>query len=551
MDVLDHDGPLIVGVHEDQSLVSFRPDDMQARTILEAAAHTARGGLFCVPGSPWVLFTQEERGELGVRRSLVACQVLVGRVVSLVQGRDFFADVVVNPDGAEMAWCSWDHPNMPWEAGEIWTASFALDDLSIQVGAASKVAGGIGAPASRPSFAADGSLLWLMEDQGWARPWRRDVEGRSSPLCTGEIEFGGPFWVLGQRQLLEVAGAVCSIEHRGGVASPVLLGASGIRALDEAASAVDELCATPTSLAWISPTAWTLASVGVVRPSIGRPSRSLALGPAIDLEPGDVSVARSVVGESRHGGAIHGLYYAPASTVHCGLDGELPPVIVFCHGGPTASARAGFDPTVQLMTSRGFAVVAVNYAGSTGYGAPYRHRLEGAWGLVDVEDCADLISSLAAQRLVDGSRAAIRGSSAGGFTALLGLTTGTFCCAVSWYGVADLLSLVESTHDFEARYLDGLIGPLPDAMPLYIERSPVSRASEMRGAVLLLQGLDDPVVPVGQARSMADALRAKGHEVSLIEFEGESHGFRRFETLRASLEAEIAFYQEHLCRGIG
>jgi dipeptidyl aminopeptidase/acylaminoacyl peptidase len=216
---------------------------------------------------------------------------------------------------------------------------------------------------------------------------------------------------------------------------------------------------------------------------------------------------------------------------------------VWCHGGPTSSFQAGLDLTVQFFTTRGFAVAGVDYAGSSGYGRAHRNALWGGWGEADAEDCLDAALFLASRGDVDPARLAIRGTSAGGMTALNALAAGEgFGAGVAWYGVTDLLDLVATTHDFEAHYTDALIGPLPEAKDLYEARSPVNRAAAMTGAVLLLQGTEDAVVPPGQAERMRDALVAAGNSCDLRFFEGEGHGFRRAETLTASLEAELAFY---------
>ncbi len=221
----------------------------------------------------------------------------------------------------------------------------------------------------------------------------------------------------------------------------------------------------------------------------------------------------------------------------------LPPLLVQCHGGPTGSVQAGYDVVVQYFTSRGFAVAAVDYAGSAGYGRAYRLSLWGQWGVADSEDCVDAARHLAAAGRVDGSAMAIRGSSAGGLTALNALAGGEgFAAVASWYGVTDLLALAETTHDFEAHYTDRLIGPLPACRALYQERSPTRRAGEIRGSVLLLQGLDDLVVPPAQTEGLRDALVAQGRHCEVRLFEGEGHGFRRAETVRAALEEELDFY---------
>jgi dipeptidyl aminopeptidase/acylaminoacyl peptidase len=268
---------------------------------------------------------------------------------------------------------------------------------------------------------------------------------------------------------------------------------------------------------------------------------------ASPLPPEDVSVAEPLSIPGRDGHPVHATYYPPRLRGWEGEPGERPPLIVHCHGGPTSSAEPGFDPFVQMLTTRGYAVAAVDYAGSTGYGRAYRRALEGRWGEADVDDCVDVATWLADSGRVDRDRMAIRGGSAGGLTALAALVRSrAFAAAVSWYGVSDLMGLVATTHDFESRYTDRLVGPLPEAAELYRDRSPLYRVDELEGAVLLLQGEDDPVVPPEQTRSMAEALRRRGVHVGVRSFPGESHGFRRAETLVAAYEAELEFYGEVL-----
>ncbi len=249
----------------------------------------------------------------------------------------------------------------------------------------------------------------------------------------------------------------------------------------------------------------------------------------------------------RTGRAVHGTLFRPTLGGTEGPAGTAPPLVTWCHGGPTSSCQAGFDSTLQFFTSRGFAVACVDYAGSSGYGRAYRCALWGQWGVADSEDCLDAAMHLAARGDIDPRRMAVRGGSAGGMTALNALAAGEgFAACVSWYGVTDLMGLVATTHDFEAHYTDRLIGPLPASRPLYDERSPVHRAGSMKGAVLLLQGTEDPVVPPAQAESMRAALDAAGTACDLEFFAGEGHGFRRADTLTACLEAELAFYLHEL-----
>jgi dipeptidyl aminopeptidase/acylaminoacyl peptidase len=244
---------------------------------------------------------------------------------------------------------------------------------------------------------------------------------------------------------------------------------------------------------------------------------------------------------------VHATLYRPVLRATTGPPGASPPLVVWSHGGPTAASPAGLDLTVQFFTTRGFALTCVDYAGSSGYGRAYRDALRGQWGVADAEDCVDTARHLAAAGEVDGSRMAIRGSSAGGMTALNALAAGAgFGVCASWYGVTDLLGLAATTHDFEAHYTDGLIGVLPACRTLYEQRSPTNRASAMHGSVLLLQGTDDAVVPPAQAEQLRDALASAGVPCELRFFEGEGHGFRRADTLTEALETELAFYVKAL-----
>ena len=284
-----------------------------------------------------------------------------------------------------------------------------------------------------------------------------------------------------------------------------------------------------------------------VLPAADRAPRPLHLRRSPALAPPDVSVAEPFSLRGRSGRPVYGVLYPPTLAGTTGPPGALPPLIVSCHGGPTASSGSGFDVTTQYFTSRGFAVARVDYAGSTGYGRAYRCSLWGQWGVADAEDCVDAARHLVEQGLVDGARMAIRGGSAGGFTALNALAAGEgFAAAVALYGVTDLVGLAATSQDFESRYLDHLIGPLPGSRPVYEARSPVRRVASMEGSVLLLQGTEDPVVPPAQAERLRDALRAAGRRCVVRFFEGEGHGFRRAETLVACLEEELAFYRVEL-----
>ena len=531
------DGPVIVGIRaQDQAVVSFRPHDAEPAVVIAVEPGTAIGDLSWGPGAT-MLAVREIRHHEGIARDLVLLDLTDGVIVSLVAHRDFFSDPRVDQHG-RLVWCAWDHPSMPWEGSEVWTAQLRRGEGRVEVAGTTHVAGGPSQPASNPVLLADGTLAVVIETDDKAQLWRWSGVGGLEQLSRGAGEVGQPLWVLGTTSVARIAGtdALACVYRSAGRSVAARLEDEDLVEVRGLPGSVSEVITTTSGIGILGVgdeelgfVAWQLRSGEVTR---------VALGPTV---PGPVATAAPVEVVGEDGRVVHGLVFAPIR-----LDERPPPVVVFCHGGPTGQALAGLNPLIQALTSRGLCVVAANYAGSTGFGAAYRHRLDGQWGIADVADCVTLVSGLAERGLVDGERAAIRGTSAGGLTALLGLTTGAFRGAVSWYGVADLVTLAKSTHDFESHYLDRLVGPLPEALTVYEERSPVHRAGDMVGAALLLQGLEDPIVPPEQAASMAGALRANGHDVELIEFPGESHGFRRLETLVTAFAAEVAFYERHL-----
>jgi dipeptidyl aminopeptidase/acylaminoacyl peptidase len=391
-------------------------------------------------------------------------------------------------------------------------------------------------------------------------------------LTTAEAEFHGPDWALGQSTMVDLPdGRIVARMTSGGRDALVVIGPGGQasrpaprpapHSIPQPCVAISGLCAHGDGIAYIGtppdgpPGVWTLTPGEAAEPLEPATQREPAAAdqlrprPASPLTPHDIAVGQPFTFEGRTGRQVHGLVYRPTLAGTVGPPDALPPLVVLCHPGPTGSVGAGFDIVVQYFSSRGFALAAVDYAGSTGYGRDYRRSLWGQWGVVDTQDCADAARFLAAEGQVDGTRMAVRGASSGGLTALNALADsegGTFAAAASWYGVSDLCALAASTHDFEARYLDRLVGPLPECRATYEARSPAGRADEINGAVLLLQGLDDRVVPPAQTERLHSALLAGGRRCTVRFFEEEGHGFRRAETLEACLKEELAFYQREL-----
>ncbi len=533
-------------------------------------------GLSATTDGDWVLAVREvhREGSHHPVRTVVALSTRAPEpcASTLLDGHDFFGTPVAHPAGDRVAVVAWDHPDMPWDASLLVVvpltrqacpahADQRAHEVLAPAGAATSVAGGSGESIGQPAWRRDSSLRFVSDRSGWWQPYSASPPTVATPAMSGgdaeplllvadEAEYHGPDWVLGQHTMAEQSdGMLVARRTAAGQDAIVVIapapGESSPKPIDQPCVSISALCAHQDGVALIGSTAAAPSNVWVWTPTSG--ARPIRPQPDLPLRGADVAVGEPFALTGRSGRRVHGRLYRPTLHDTTGPAASAPPLIVWCHGGPTSSAQAGLDLTVQFFTSRGFAVAAVDYAGSSGYGRAYRNALWGAWGVADSDDCLDAARHLAAQGEIDGVRMAIRGGSAGGMTALNALAAGEgFAACASWYGVTDLLGLVATTHDFEAHYTDRLVGPLPEARALYEERSPVNRAASMRGAVLLLQGSEDPVVPPAQAEGMRAALRAAGTPCELEFFEGEGHGFRRGDTLTACLEAELAFYRRYL-----
>jgi dipeptidyl aminopeptidase/acylaminoacyl peptidase len=524
------------------------------------------GGLSATTDGAWVLAVREVHAQGAARPSHLVVALAVDPEAEpaervLFEGRDFYGAPAVSRAGDRVAVVAWDHPDMPWDAGELLVQDVDPGSMTA-LGEPRPVAGGPGESLGQPAWQPDGRLRFVSDRRGWWQPFVADpAPGGASegPLVAEEAEFHGPDWVLGQSTMAELpTGTLVLRRTAAGHDDLVVLdpATGGLEVADQPCVSIVAVCGHGEGVALIGATPDAPPAVWVWRPgSAANPLRRPEAGSAPVLGPADVARGEPFSLTGRSGRPVFGTLYRPTPAGGGGGSGSgaraggggPPPLVVWCHGGPTSSCQSGLDLTVQFFTSRGFAAACVDYAGSSGYGRAYRNALRGLWGVADAEDCLDAALHLATRGDVDRERMAIRGGSAGGLTALNALASGEgFSACVSWYGVTDLMGLVATTHDFEARYTDRLIGPLPEAEALYEERSPVSRAEAMAGSVLLLQGTEDPVVPPQQAERLRDALAAAGHACQLVFFEGESHGFRRAETLTACLEAELAFYLSEL-----
>jgi len=523
------------------------------------------GGLSVTADGEWVLAVREvdQDGSARPDRCIVAFSTTTATPceTTLFDGHDFFGTPRPHPAGDRLAVVAWDHPDMPWDASTVMLVPLGLVACAAHghkvlqaSGPAERIAGGPAESVGQPAWGRDGSLRFVSDRLGWWQPYvhsgRLGSEEEPRLLTRTEAEFHGPDWVLSQQTMAETTdGSLVARMTASGRDALVRLDPHAdcgpTQPLEQPCVSIAALCAHGSGVALIGSTPAIASTVWLWDPDGGaRPLRPVA---EVALGVGDVATGEPFTVTGRTGRVVHGTLFRPTLLDTHGPAGSSPPLLTWCHGGPTSSCQAGLDLTLQFFTTRGFAVACVDYAGSSGYGRDYRSALWGEWGLADSQDCLDAARDLAARGEVDADKMAVRGGSAGGMTALNALAAGEgFAACVSWYGVTDLLGLVATTHDFEAHYTDRLIGPLPASRRRYEERSPVHRAGSMRGSVLLLQGTEDPVVPPSQAESMRDALSAAGNRCELEFFEGEGHGFRRADTLTACLEAELAFYVREL-----
>ena len=469
----------------------------------------------------------------------------IGRQTILAAGWDFVASPRLSPDGMTLAWLSWNHPNMPWDGTWLWTAPMLADGT---LGAAALAAGGESVSVYQPEWSPDGVLHYVSDATGWWNLYRNGDDGPQA-LYPDDAEYGRPQWVFASHTY-GFAGdgrIVCAVNRRG---------AWSLNVLDPEAGALTPLEA-PAGEMGRGDLAVSGITAAVIAGDAGRPLSllrvnlsngywdTLRTASTGNVADGYISPAQSIRFPSNEGRPAYGLYYAPRHPEYRAPAGELPPLLVMSHGGPTGAASGALDLSIQFWTSRGFAVVDVNYGGSVGYGRAYRQLLNGNWGVVDVDDCVNAALYLVHQGLADGRRLAIRGGSAGGYTTLAALAfRNVFAAGASYYGVSDLTALAADTHKFESRYLDRLVAPYPEGADIYRRRSPINQTDRLSCPIILLQGLEDRIVPPSQAELMFDAVRRKGIPCAYLPFAGEQHGFRRAENIKRALEAELYFYSQ-------
>jgi dipeptidyl aminopeptidase/acylaminoacyl peptidase len=466
----------------------------------------------------------------------------------LRSGRDFYSTPRVSPDGSKLCWLEWDHPWMPWDGCEVFVGDLADEGSIEQV---REVAGRAGEESIfQPAWSPAGDLHFASDRTGWWNLYR-ERDGHVQALHPAEAEFGWPQWLFGMDAygFLGDGRIVCLWERDGVQHLAILDPESGeLIDLDVPYSAMwPELDVEGDRIAFIGGGP-SIPDEVVLLDITARSADVLRSSSSVDVDEAYFSIPRQVEFPTESGVSAYAHFYAPRNGDATGPPGERPPLIVKSHGGPTAEAMPSFDLETQFWTSRGFAVVDVNYGGSTGFGRAYRQRLNGAWGIVDTTDCINAARWLATRGEVDGDRLLITGGSAGGYTTLCALTMHDgFAAGTSYFGLADLESFVGGgTHKFESRYLFSLVGPYPEEAERYRSRSPIHFTDGISCPMLLLQGSEDRVVPPAQAEIMVEALKEKGLPYAYVLFEGEQHGFRKSESIRSALEAELSFYAQVL-----
>jgi len=466
----------------------------------------------------------------------------------LVCGNDFYSSPRLSSDGRLLAWLTWNHPNMPWDGTELWVSHVKADGALDE---SKRVAGGLTESIFQPEWSPGGVLHFVSDRTGWWNlyRWREDRSPpRIEPLCDMTAEFGRPQWLFGFSTYgFESADRLICTYAKNGISHLASLNtATGrLEPIKTPYAGIHDLLVEPGRALFVADSSTEPTCIAQLEVATGR-IQVLHRSSNITVDPGYLSAPEEIEFPTEHGLTAYGFFYPPRNRDYGAPPDDKPPLLVISHGGPTGAASVGLDlELIQYWTSRGFAVVDVNYGGSTGYGRVYRERLNGKWGIVDVDDCVNAARYLVENGRAHGNRVAIRGGSAGGYTTLAALTFRSFFKAgASYYGVSDLETLAKDTHKFESRYLDGLIGPYPEKRDLYYERSPIHFTERLSAPIILFQGLEDKVVPPDQATKMFEAVRAKGLPAAYLAFEGEQHGFRKAENIKRSLEAELYFYSK-------
>lgn len=541
------DGTLYFSNFADQRLYA-QPPGGDPRPITPPAAYRYADGVIDRHRQRWIGVREDHTGgEAAPVNAIVAVDLAHGGSgTMLVQGNDFYSSPRLSPSGGQLAWLTWSHPRMPWIGTELWLADIAADGTLSE---SRKIAGGEAESVFQPEWSPDGQLYFVSDRSGWWNLYHwNEQQGREEPLYPMQAEFGQAQWRLGMSTyaFADADTIVCAYVERGlSRLAKIDVPSRRLQPIDLPYTAISFVRANGDKVVFhagspIAPDAIVSLQLSSGTIEILRAAFALTEQDPIGRY---FSAPRAVEFPTVGGKTAHAFYYPPCNPDYPPPAGERPPLVVRCHGGPTAAASSALNLSVQYWTSRGIAVLDVNYGGSTGYGREYRNRLHLSWGVVDVDDCANGATWLAGQGLADAERMVIMGGSAGGYTALAALAfRDIFKGGASHYGVSDLSALARDTHKFESHYLDWLVGPYPAEQDLYRERSPVYAADRIKAPVIFFQGDEDKIVPPSQTEVMVDALRKNRITVGYLLFAGEQHGFRRGANIQRSLDAALYFF---------
>jgi dipeptidyl aminopeptidase/acylaminoacyl peptidase len=542
-DYVVHDGAVYFSNFTDQQLyraaadsppqlISSECSDDRIR-YADAVIDPERNRLICV--------CEDHRQPGEAQNYLVGVPLAGGTNTVLVSGNDFYSSPRVSPDSSQLAWLTWHHPNMPWDGCELWTGDIAGDG---SVTNQKLVAGGLHESIFQPEWSPDGVLYFVAETSGWWNIYRFE---NNSIECVveKEAEFGAPHWVFGMSTYaFESADRIICAFVENGIWS--------LGTIDTRRKQLEQIETRFTEISFVRAGAGRalfragspLGPFSIVEMNLTtRETNVLRRATNVEVDSGYISEPTPIAFPTENGLTAHGFFYPPKNRDFAAPANERPLLLVKSHGGPTSATIAVLMLGIQFWTSRGIGVLDVNYGGSTGYGRAYRKRLNGTWGVVDVDDCINGAKFLADRAEADPNRSMIDGGSAGGYTTLCALTfRDYFKAGASHYGVSDLEALEVDTHKFESRYSRSLIGPYPERKDLYVERSPIHFTDQLSCPVIFFQGLEDKVVPPNQAEMMVEALRQKKLPVAYVTFEGEQHGFRQAKNIKRSLDGELYFY---------
>lgn len=552
------DGAVYFSNFADQQLYKRDAEGRITQFTHEENSRFADGCFF----GDYLFYVMEVHGQK-VENCLVAMDRSSGEVKRIAEGCDFYAAPRVSPDGLQLAYYCWNDPNMPWDGGELRVALLNEDGT---LGETRVVAGGVAESIVQHAWGPDGWLYYVSDQSGWWNLYRdreggrealaihppdfsgwwnlyRDPNGSPEALCPMEAEFGSPQWVFEESFFDFWDGKIVCAYSQLGTDYLALLEEGRLSGIEVPFTSIWRLSVAGDHLYFIGSSPEIPASI--VQYDLQAKTYKIVKQAAEFKIASDFLSTPQAIEFPSEGRAAHAFYYPPKNGRLQGLQGELPPLLVLSHGGPTARVSAEYNLEIQYWTSRGIAVVDVNYGGSSGYGRAYRDRLIGQWGIVDVDDCANAALYCVRGGLADRKRLAIAGGSAGGFTTLACLAfRDIFCAGASFFGVSDLEALTLDTHKFEARYLDSLIGPYPEERALYLERSPIHHADQIKCPIILLQGDEDQIVPPEQSEKMYLSLLSRGIPTAYLLFEKEQHGFRKLEHIKRAIEAESYFFSK-------